>query len=257
VEARHWTRHSHRQGYDSRHGRPIILSPLLCARLEEQNITFLAQVSLQTRPQSLLEDWLDSDSLLLEGTLALEWMHYTSALKGAGITLTTEPDLLLWAGGDATGSVTVKNLYAAYLKQLGDETDRSWFRLIWKWQVPLKQKIFTWLAGRERILTWEALRRRGWEGPGICSLCKQDSEDIHHLLVHCHFTKQIWKLLINYFSLSVAWKGPTFSACLTDWVTQKSAPPTWRSACAGRFGRRETLLLLKTVSLLFWRSFTE
>jgi len=44
--------------------------------------------------------------------------------------------------------------------------------------------------------------------------------------VHCIFTKQVWKLLIEYFTLPVAWKGPTFSACLTDWVTQKSAPPT-------------------------------
>lgn len=105
-------------------------------------------------------------------------------------------------------------------------SDRSCFRLIWKWQVPLKQKIFTWLAGRERLLTWEALRHRGWEGPGRCSLCKQESEDIHHLLVHCFFTKQIWNLLINFFHIPVAWKGPTFSACLTDCITQKSAPPT-------------------------------
>jgi ribonuclease HI len=75
-------------------------------------------------------------------------------------------------------------------------------------------------------LTWEALRRRGWEGPGICILCKLASEDVNHLLVHCVFSREVWNLLIQSFSLSVDWKGPTLSACFSSWTSQKSSSPS-------------------------------
>jgi ribonuclease HI len=45
-------------------------------------------------------------------------------------------------------------------------------------------------------------------------------------MVHCIFTKEVWLLLTKSFSQPVEWRGPTFSACLSDWITQKSAPPS-------------------------------
>jgi hypothetical protein len=96
-------------------GDQSILSPSLCARLEALDCSSLAHVKVTTGALSLLDDWLDSGSLSLEGSLAIEWSRYTSALKGSGISLSDKPDILLWAGGDATGSITVKNLYTAYL----------------------------------------------------------------------------------------------------------------------------------------------
>ena len=83
--------------------------------MEALNYTHLSQIKLQTGAFSLLDGWLDSGSLSLEGSLATEWNRYTTALKGAGITLSDTLDILLWAGGDATGSITIKNLYDAYL----------------------------------------------------------------------------------------------------------------------------------------------
>jgi ribonuclease HI len=194
--------------------------------LEALGYTYLFQVKRPMAAPSLLDDWLDSAYLSLDGPLALEWSSYTSALKGAGITLTDQPDLLLWAGGDATGSLTVKNIYFAYLLQMKLQTDHSWTSHIWNWQIPLKLKLFIWLAGKEKILSWEALRHRGWEGPGICPLCKQESEDVHHLLVHCIFTKEVWHLLTNFFPQPVDWRGPTLSACFRDCIKQKSASPS-------------------------------
>jgi len=97
-------------------GDQSILSPLSCARLEALDCTYLAQIKRPTAAFSLLDDWLDSASLSLEDPLAIEWSRYTSALKGAGITLTDQPDILLWGGGDATGSLTVKNIYNAFLQ---------------------------------------------------------------------------------------------------------------------------------------------
>jgi hypothetical protein len=261
----HWLRWKPGSGNEIRIGRDkilglgdlSILSPTLSTRLASQHCTFLAQIKVPTGALPLPDSWLDSGTLSLDGSIAIEWCRYTSALKGAGISLSDQPDTLLWAGGDATGSITVKNIYAAFLHQMRLEVDCSWIRQIWKWEVPLKLKLFTWLAGRGKILSWEVLRRRGWEGPGICLLCNQASEDLHHLLVHCAFTKEVWNLLIESFSLTVTWRGPTFSACFSDWVSQKSAPPSLAVTFAGRSGQRGTKRSLKTAHLPCKRLFTE
>jgi hypothetical protein len=42
------------------------------------------------------------------------------------------------------------------------------------------------------------LRRKGWEGPGIFSLCSRATEDIHHLLVFCPFTQLVWTLVLSH-----------------------------------------------------------
>jgi hypothetical protein len=60
---------------------------------------------------------LGSRDLALVGSWAAEWTCFIAAIRGAGISLSTEPDSLLWAGGDATGTLTVKNLYAAIQTQ--------------------------------------------------------------------------------------------------------------------------------------------
>jgi ribonuclease HI len=102
--------------------------------------------------------------------------------------------------------------------------DRSWFSLLWRWAIPLKLKLFIWLAGKEKSLTWDVLRRRGWEGPGICLLCSRASEDIHHLLVHCSFTQSVWSLVLNHLSLHLSWSGTSLSNSYTRWLAQTSAP---------------------------------
>jgi hypothetical protein len=166
---------------------------------------------------------MGSDDLFLSGPSATNWKLFITTLKSVGVSLIEEPDSLLWAGGDATGIIMVKNIYAALLQQMNFGTDHLWFLQLWKWEVPLKLKLCIWLAGKEKTLSWDVLRRRGWEGPGICLLCSRASEDIHHLLVHCAFTKEVWNRLLKHFSLSFSWSGISISDCFTLWSTQKSA----------------------------------
>jgi hypothetical protein len=54
---------------------------------------------------------MSSNDLRLSEPLASEWTLFITALKGAGISLKAEPDVLLWAGGDGSGKITAKNLY--------------------------------------------------------------------------------------------------------------------------------------------------
>jgi ribonuclease HI len=207
-------------------GDRSLLSTELRTQLQNQKIYHLAQVNLQSGCSTLPDRWRNSGELHLSGSLAFEWDHYSSALKAAGISLSPLPDTLQWAGGDGTGNITVKNLYNALLNQQFFEVDRTWFSLLWRWDIPLKLKLFFWLAGKEKPLTWDALRRRGWEGPGICPLCCSASEDIHHLLVYCSFTQTVWSLVLFHLSLPLSWSGTSFSHCFTRWLSLSSAPKT-------------------------------
>jgi hypothetical protein len=162
--------------------------------------------------------------LNLSGQDATDWDSYTVALRSVGISLNDEPDSLLWAGGDATGVISVKNIYTALLHPLDFGVDSTWLHRLWKWSIPLKCKFFIWLSAKEKVLTWEMLRKKGWEGPGICYFCNRSSEDIHHILIHCDFTKVVWQRLLMHFSLNLLWNGSTVSDCFNVWSTEKSAP---------------------------------
>jgi ribonuclease HI len=205
-------------------GDRSLLSCDLRSHLRLNNFTQLAHILKQPGGRALPDNWLDSGDLNLSDLSAAEWNLYISALKEAGITLSSRPDSLRWAGGDSTGNLTVRNLYDALLKQKYLAVDRSWFSLIWRWDIPLKIKLFIWLAGKEKSLTWDMIRRRGWEGPGICLLCSKATEDIHHILVHCPFTRSVWSLVLNFFRLNLIWSGQTLSLCYTRWLAQASAP---------------------------------
>jgi hypothetical protein len=89
--------------------------------------------------------------LNLCGEVAAEWLCYTTALRTAGISLNENSDELRWTGGDATGIISVKNLYNALIAQQAQEPDLSWFTRLWTWKIPLKQKLLFGLPGKARF----------------------------------------------------------------------------------------------------------
>jgi hypothetical protein len=115
----HWLRWKPGTGIDIRLGSDMILglgdrsilSPPLKTRLADVDYLSLAQVNVPSDLLPIPDSWLDSGHLGLEGSIATEWSSYTTTLKRAGIYLTDKQDLLLWAGGDATGSCSVKNIF--------------------------------------------------------------------------------------------------------------------------------------------------
>jgi hypothetical protein len=151
-----------------------ILSPQLRNRLSSQNFLFLAQLKVTAGAPLLPDRWIHSSLLQLQDPLALEWDAFTLALQSAGISLSNDRDSLLWAGGDASGNLTVKNVYKALLHTQNFAAEPPWLLKIWQWSIPLKIKLFFWLCIKDRVLTWEALRRRGWQGPGFASFASED-----------------------------------------------------------------------------------
>ena len=62
---------------------------------------------------------------------------------------------------------------------------------VWGFNMPHKLKCFTWLAVNRKINTWDSLYNRGWFGPNICCLCKNEAETVDHIFVGCSFVKKV------------------------------------------------------------------
>jgi hypothetical protein len=74
-------------------------------------------------------------------------------------------------------------------------------------------------GGENKILTWEVLNRKGWEGPGICLLCKHFGEDLNHLFIHCSFLNQYGTRILHKLHINFAWAGNTFIDCWDSWTS--------------------------------------
>jgi hypothetical protein len=155
------------------------------------------------------------------GSLAIEWNSFCKALIDSGIHLQPRDDFLIWTGGDHSGILTVKNVYNAMEKKFWPQQIAGWRRQMWSWDLAYKIKLFIWLAVENKILTWEILQKRGWEGPSIFPLCYRDSETVLHLFVNCPFTHHLWKFLHTVFSLSSPWGGNSLTNCFDTWLKKE------------------------------------
>jgi hypothetical protein len=120
--------------------------------------------------------------------------------------------------------LTVSNVSAALLQTVCSFEEIPWLFSIWSWAIPLKINFFTWLSIKDIPLTWEALQKRGWQGPGRCPLCNLATENLNHLLIHCRFTVSVWNSCLHLLSLTFNWKGDSVSKCFAAWHSNKLAP---------------------------------
>jgi hypothetical protein len=80
-----------------------------------------------------------------------------------------------------------------------------------------KIRIFLWLALSNEVLTREICRKRAWQRPRKCVLCKRDDETLDHLLVRCSFTKGVWKEALQLNEGYGSWIGISVAMCLDKW----------------------------------------
>jgi hypothetical protein len=104
--------------------------------------------------------------------------------------------------------------------QFLDENDdglEDWLIDIWKWQIPLRIKLFCWLMIENRILTWDNLLKRGFSGPSRCFMCGEGEETINHLMVYFPFTKEVWKYLLNVLKFQRFLECGQLRECFQAW----------------------------------------
>jgi len=107
-------------------------------------------------------------------------------------------DILRW-GKETKGIFTIKEDYKAQTQPDQGEEEQKW-KKIWKTKWWPKIKMFAWLVGRKRILTWDRIQKRGFSGPSRCCLCNSGEEDQEHLLNGCKVAQLQWEKTRNLFS---------------------------------------------------------
>ena len=65
---------------------------------------------------------------------------------------------------------------------------------LWKNKMPLKLKVFLWLAFQDRLQTGSALKRKHWKGDERCIVCLK-KEDVNHIFFDCVMAKFVWGAL--------------------------------------------------------------
>jgi hypothetical protein len=127
----------------------------------------------------------------------------------------------LWSWDTKRGQVNANQAYKVQLLEDMEEEPMYWYNELWKWQLPLKVKLFIWLMLEQRILTWENLNKRGFNGPSRCVLCGISEETMSHLFVECSFIKGIWQSILKELKLVSTWEGGQIVDCLQNWIRKK------------------------------------
>ena len=110
------------------------------------------------------------------------------------IQLTDQPDQITWKW-TANGEYTSKSAYSAQF--LGSYRNFHG-QYIWKAESEGKHKFFAWLLVQSKILTADKLMSRHWPCNPVCSLCNHEQETAEHLVLHCHFARQVWDKLADW-----------------------------------------------------------
>jgi hypothetical protein len=134
--------------------------------------------------------------------------------------------MLLWTGGDGSRRPTVKNIYLSLAKKKWMTVIGGWKRDLWKWDLAQKIKLFIWLSSENKILTWDSLQKKGWQGPNRCPLCLKDVETVFHIFVSCGFCQEVWLRVNKEFDSWLFGKASSLNDCLENWAKREGVYKT-------------------------------
>jgi hypothetical protein len=89
--------------------------------------------------------------------------------------LTDEPDKVRWLL-TRSGDFSVKSLHLYLSARLINFP----YKVLWKLRIPLRIKVFCWLVIKNRVLTRDNLKKKGWKGNDLCEFC-DNLESQNHL----------------------------------------------------------------------------
>ena len=113
-----------------------------------------------------------------------EWCALLSQFHN--FQLNSNNDQIVWRWS-RTGRFSVHSLYSWL--DFGAIPNSS-FSTIWNANIPLKIRIFLWLAKQNKILTRDNLGKKGWIGDQSCVFCTSQ-ESVSHLFLLCPLARQI------------------------------------------------------------------
>ncbi|KAL0340131.1 UNVERIFIED_CONTAM: hypothetical protein Sradi_4529900 [Sesamum radiatum] len=72
--------------------------------------------------------------------------------------------------------------------------ESQWWRKVWQARIPNKVKVFVWRACLNALPTGSNLNKRMVGLHAVCPFCRDEAEDILHVLAGCTFARQVWGL---------------------------------------------------------------
>eukprot|EP00253_Pinus_taeda_P030883 PITA_30883 len=210
------------------------LSQGLLRNLESKGIFFLHQIEKIGHSTIWGQSWKTSDEINLDQVWWVEWHQFTQELGRSNVRIIDRPDQLVWAFAE-TGNYAPKAGYNFLISKKGWEAPDWWSKQLWMLKCPKKARLFFWCALKEKAPTWDVIQARFMSGPSRCPLCKNESESIHHLFIHCPFTKRVWLETQVLIRTNCNWEGASLKATWESWWNQnregnlRNLPPiiTW------------------------------
>lgn len=117
--------------------------------------------------------------------LIVEWNELNAVLQG--MCLDDQQDQIVWEF-EKSGKYSCRSLYRN-LTFKGVRPGR--IQKFWKVKLPLKIKVFLWLAMHDRIQSGVQLKKRKWKGNMNCILCSVP-ENTDHILFCCCRAQYVW-----------------------------------------------------------------
>ena len=107
-----------------------------------------------------------------------------------GVVLTNDRDEVFWAL-ESSRRYSTSSLYKLMTSGGVQDVQKM---LIWKCNIPLKVKIFLWMATHDRIQCGVQLKKKKWLGPETCFTCDR-LETSNHILFQCPIAVYLWSFL--------------------------------------------------------------
>lgn len=182
--------------------------------------------------------WISKITGTLTVPAIVQFLELWQAIRGTP-PLSAEVDNFRWKL-TANGCYTARSAYVAYFH---GNTQADYAENLWSSWAPLKEKLFMWLALRNRCWTGARLLRKGLQGPAVCLLCDQQAETMDHLLLQCPTARSIWFQVMSNRGFGVCCPTPTSK--LRSW---------WAKLGAGRprENKRELTTLAIAVCRRLW-----
>jgi len=146
--------------------------------------------------------WKVAEELPLSHHYSQIWHRVVQALLHKEVKRSGNQDILVWGTTNSCLSIRVKDIYSSLIEDSFQVSAGLFPLTMWKVNCPLKCILFSWLVFNNRNLTWEALQRRGWQGPSRCVFCLSDLETNAHMFFQCLQTQHLWYDLSLSFSFS-------------------------------------------------------
>lgn len=175
-------------------------------------------VSPQTALRMTVNQALENGNWIknIKGTLSVpaivQFVRLWQTIQAAP-ALTDTPDQFRWLL--ATNGVCVYSARSAYQGFWLGSIAADYAELIWGSGAPLKDKLFMWLAVRNRCWTGARFSAKGLQGPLRCLFCDQLPETIDHLMVQCPHIRAMWFRVLS--ELGFGQFTPTQNSLLYSW----------------------------------------